>query len=52
VFNPTLQQEKFDPKGEYLQKWIPELKTGKYPPPMLDHAKAKEIALAAWEKIR
>ena len=52
VFNPELQEKKFDPNGEYLQKWIPELKTSKYPPPMVDHAEAKERALAAWEKIR
>ena len=27
VFNPTLQSEKFDPSGEYLSRWLPELKT-------------------------
>ncbi|KAL5930704.1 DNA photolyase phr1 [Pyricularia oryzae] len=26
VFNPLLQSEKFDPNGEYIRKWIPELK--------------------------
>ena len=26
VFNPTLQSEKFDPTGEYLHQWLPELK--------------------------
>lgn len=25
VFNPILQGEKFDPKGEYTKKWVPEL---------------------------
>jgi len=25
VFNPVGQSEKFDPKGDYLRKWIPEL---------------------------
>lgn len=25
IFNPILQSEKFDPKGDYLRKWIPEL---------------------------
>ncbi len=25
IFNPVLQGEKFDPKGEYVRRWIPEL---------------------------
>jgi deoxyribodipyrimidine photo-lyase len=25
VFNPTSQSEKFDPEGEYLRQWIPEI---------------------------
>lgn len=25
VFNPTLQGKKFDPDGEYVRKWVPEL---------------------------
>lgn len=25
IFNPVLQSERFDPKGDYLRKWIPEL---------------------------
>ena len=26
VFNPESQVKKFDPKGEYIYKWVPELK--------------------------
>ncbi len=26
VFNPTLQSRKFDPRGEYIRRWIPELR--------------------------
>lgn len=26
IFNPILQSEKFDEKGEYIRKWVPELK--------------------------
>jgi deoxyribodipyrimidine photo-lyase len=25
IFNPVLQGEKFDPKGDYVRRWIPEL---------------------------
>lgn len=25
IFNPLLQSEKFDPEGEYIRKWVPEL---------------------------
>ena len=25
IFNPVLQGEKFDPKGHYVRKWVPEL---------------------------
>ena len=25
IFNPTLQGEKFDPDGEYVKRWVPEL---------------------------
>jgi deoxyribodipyrimidine photo-lyase len=26
IFNPILQGEKFDPKGDYVRRWVPELK--------------------------
>ncbi len=26
IFNPVLQGEKFDPKGRYVRRWLPELK--------------------------
>ncbi|MBL6664556.1 MAG: deoxyribodipyrimidine photo-lyase [Rickettsiales bacterium] len=25
IFNPIMQSEKFDPKGEYIRKWVPEI---------------------------
>ena len=77
VFNPVLQGEKFDPDGDYVRRWVPELKDvpaklihqpwqatpielasagvtlGKtYPQPIVDHAKGRERALAAYAKIR
>ena len=26
IFNPVLQGEKFDPDGDYVRKWVPELR--------------------------
>jgi len=26
IFNPTSQSERFDPQGEFIKKWLPELK--------------------------
>ncbi|CAN5238017.1 deoxyribodipyrimidine photo-lyase [soil metagenome] len=50
VFNPTLQQAKFDPKGKYVRKWVPELGTAQYPAPMVDHAMARQRALDTYKK--
>ena len=25
IFNPVLQSQKFDPNGDYIRRWIPEL---------------------------
>jgi deoxyribodipyrimidine photo-lyase len=27
IFNPIVQGEKFDPHGDYVRKWVPELKS-------------------------
>lgn len=67
VFNPVLQGAKFDPDGAYVRRWIPELKAvpnafvhqpwlapqppAGYPPPILDHAAARDRALAALATI-
>jgi deoxyribodipyrimidine photo-lyase len=50
VFNPTSQQEKFDPKGEYIKKWLPELNSFDYPTPMVDHQQARVRALSVYKK--
>lgn len=51
VFNPTEQQKKFDPKFEYIKKWIPEFGTSKYPLPIVDHAKARLTVIALYKKV-
>jgi len=51
VFNPESQQKKFDPKGIYIHKWIPEInELGKYPQPMVDHKQARLRCLEVYKK--
>jgi deoxyribodipyrimidine photo-lyase len=52
IFNPERQAERFDPEGEYVRKWVPEMDRSDYPRPIVDHAAARQEALAAFEKMR
>jgi deoxyribodipyrimidine photo-lyase len=76
IFNPTSQGEKFDPAGDYVRRWVPELATlptewlhcpaeappmvlsdagitiGRtYPRPIVDHAAARQRALASLAEL-
>ncbi len=48
IFNPELQATKFDPKDEYIKKWVPEFQSGEYPAPIVDHKMARERALKTY----
>ncbi len=65
IFNPWLQSEKFDPSGDYIRKFVPELRAApvqvlhdpeadrsvwKYPEPMVDHTAQKAKALKLYKK--
>jgi deoxyribodipyrimidine photo-lyase len=52
IFNPTSQAARFDPKGDYIRKWIPELNTTGYPQPVVAHAFARVRALDALSAIK
>jgi deoxyribodipyrimidine photo-lyase len=49
VFNPEIQLKKFDEKGIYIRKWIPEFDLGYYEP-MIEHAFARDRAIATYKK--
>lgn len=50
IFNPLEQHKKFDPDSGYVKKWVPELNTAAYPPPMIDHKYARARALEHYKK--
>lgn len=50
VFNPTEQIRKFDPKYEYIKKWVPEFNTKAYPKPIVDHAVARLRVLKVYKE--
>ena len=68
VFNPVLQGEKFDPRGDYVRRWVPELRgvegkrvhtpwelpdpPGDYAQRIVDHGEERKIALARYQKVR
>lgn len=52
VFNPLLQAERFDPEGAYVSRWVPEISTPEYPPPIVDLASSRAEALAAYEVVK
>lgn len=77
VFNPVTQSQRFDPMGDYIRRWVPELdrlgadaihapwdaapadlaaagvRVGDtYPEPLVDHAAARDRAIAAYRSAR
>ncbi|HWD83074.1 MAG TPA: deoxyribodipyrimidine photo-lyase [Kribbella sp.] len=67
IFNPVGQGLKFDPDGEYVRRWIPELRhldgkaahepwkhggAGGYPDQVVDHGEARREALRRYDAIR
>lgn len=50
VFNPYEQTKRFDPKLEYIRKWVPEFEELDYPHPLVDHKFARERVLNTFKK--
>ncbi len=49
VFNPELQQQKFDPEFAYIRKWVPEYGTAAYFKPIVDYKMARERAIRVYK---
>lgn len=49
IFNPTSQQQKFDPDEAYIDRWV--ARDASYPEPIVDHAEARKLALAALKQV-
>jgi deoxyribodipyrimidine photo-lyase len=77
IFNPVVQSARFDPNGDYIRRYVPELRAlaapaihapwehgpleltsadmalaETYPPPIVNHADAREATLAAYATAR
>jgi deoxyribodipyrimidine photo-lyase len=68
IFNPVTQGQKFDPDGDYVRRWVPELRdtAGKavhepwkladpprhYPAPIVDHKRERQEALDRYNAAR
>lgn len=48
VFNPELQEKKFDPEMKYIKKWVPEIGSSLYPKPIVEHTFARMRALKTY----
>jgi deoxyribodipyrimidine photo-lyase len=68
IFNPVTQGRTFDPDGDYVRRWVPELRAvnGRavhepwtladpphdYPQPIVDHAAERKVALERYNAAR
>ena len=67
IFNPVTQSKRFDPSGDYIRRWIPELRSlptryvhepwrspslQDYGRPIVDHDEERRRSLAAYESLR
>ena len=50
IFNPTTQIEKFDKDYKYIQKWVPEFGSDKYPKKIVEHKEARERCLRIYKE--
>ena len=49
VFNPESQMKKFDGKGLYVKRWVPEWGTPDYVAPVVEHKMARQRAIDTYK---
>ena len=49
IFNPYEQLKRFDPKGVYVKRWVPEMQKPNYPKPIVEHKFARLRALERYQ---
>jgi deoxyribodipyrimidine photo-lyase len=49
IFNPGSQQKKFDPRFEYIRKWVKDFNKPSYPKPVIEHDFARNRAISAYK---
>ncbi len=68
IFHPVSQSQKYDPDGDYIRHWVAELRDvptrfihtpwqmdsppAHYPPPIVDHALARQRTLAVFKALK
>ena len=68
VFNPIRQSQRFDPEGEFIARWVPELRhldnktihepwkqpllAGEYPPPIVPHQGVREAVTESFKSAK
>ena len=52
IFNPALQQERYDPRADYIRQWIPEYGRQRYPDPIVLHEQGRAQYLERFRKAR
>ncbi len=49
VFNPSTQQQKFDPDFKYIKRWVSEFGTQGYPEPIINHDLARKRTIEIYK---
>ncbi len=49
IFNPGSQQKRFDPKYDYIKKWLKDFQTPHYPGPVVNHEFARNRAISGYK---